>query len=314
MNRKLLHTINRALEKVKTDRLTEVTTEIMQARLAEELDWFDADPGRLSCVQMLHDLATKIHSAGIVLSPGCSFLTDSFILYLAGIHSVNPVEWKLPFSRFTKSLHNGNTIPLEAGTGVLEVARKVLSGRDEVIIEKEPGVFDVTFLDGNGFDNAVIKIVEYATLDRFQRTLKNGWRPLDSATLRLFRRSSTDDSIWFETDKMREWLFEFAPETMVDLCLLNAIYYPGRMQYYEIILQRKQNPNIIPNTGDPKADKILDSTYGVLVYQEQALMLQEAGVPVGEELKDLALQGHTIARTMMSVEAVAEQKKRTSLK
>lgn len=313
MNRKLLQTINRALEKVNTDRLSEVTIESMQARLTEELDWFDIDQGRLSCIQLLHDLAVKIHSAGIVLSPGYSFLTDSFILYLAGVHSVNPVEWKLPFSRFVKSFYSGNTIPIEAGTGAIDVARKVLSGRDEFIIEKEPGVFEVTFLDGNGFDNVTITIVEYAALDRFQRTLKNGWRPLDSATLRLFSRSATDDSIWFETDKMREWLFEFDPESMADLCLLNAIYYPGRTQLFDTILQRKMNPDSTPDTGNQKANQILNSTYGVLVYQEQALLLQEAGVAVKEELKDLALQGHIIARTMMSVEVVAGQKKRGSL-
>lgn len=309
MDRKLIQTINRSLGKVKTVKLSKVTIDSMQARLTEELDWFDADPGRVSCLRLLYDLASKAHSEGVVMSPGYSFLTDSFVLYLAGIHSVNPVEWDLPFSRFIKGFHDGNTIPVEGGTGIIEVAQKVFSGRDEIIVETEPGVFDVTFLDGDGFDHVIVKVIHYATLDRFQRTLKNGWRPLDEATLRLFSFAPTDDTLWFESDKMREWLFEFEPETMSDLCLLNAIYYPGRIELYDTILQHKQNPDSIVTTGNPKADQILKYSYGVLVYQEQALHLKEAGFSVKEELKNLALQGHTIARTMLSVEIMADKKK-----
>ena len=284
MNKKLLYTLNRSLERTKTTHYAPVTIDALQARLTEELDWLDADHGRECLIILLQELASKMRSARIVVNPGYSFLPDSYLLFLTGVTKVNPVEWDLPFSRFTQSVHDGAEIPFEAGTGCLEVARKVLSGRDsELVIETEPGLFEITFLDGVELMNVKLRITTYAELDCFTRTIKEGWHPLDEATLGLFSRGATDETIFFESDKMREWLFDFDPESMSDLALLNAIYWPGRTQLFEELLRRKQ-------TGD--YDKHFKDTYGIPVYQEQT------GDP------NLALKGHFIGRTMMAVEAL----------
>lgn len=284
MNKKLLQTLNSALERTKITHYAPITIDALQARLSEELDWLDACPGRECLIILLQELAAKMRSARIVVSPGYSFLPDSYLLFLTGVTKVNPVEWDLPFSRFTKSVHNSAEIPFEAGTGCLEVARGVLSGRDsELVIETEPGLFEITFLDGTELQNVKLRITTYAALDQFSRTIKEGWHPLDEATLRLFSRGATDGAIFFESDKMREWLFDFGPESMSDLVLLNAIYWPGRIQLFPELLRRKQ-------AGD--FDKQFKDTYGIPVYQEQT------GEP------NLAPKGHFIGRTMMAVEAL----------
>lgn len=294
MNKKLLQTLNRSLESVKTTHYALVTIEALQARLTEELDWMDADPGRECLIILLHELTAKMRSASIVVSPGYSFLPDSYLLFLTGVTRVNPVEWDLPFSHFTKSVHDGAEIPFEAGTGCLEVARKVLSGREnEMIIETEPGLFEITFLDGIELRNVKLRIITSAELDRFSLTIKEGWHPLDEATLRLFSRGATDGTIFFESDKMREWLFDFDPESMSDLVLLNAIYWPGRIQLFEELLRRKQ-------TGD--FEKQFKDTYGIPVYQEQTGELT------------LAPKGHFIGSTMMAVEALWPYKNKTKLR
>lgn len=294
MNKKLLQTLNRSLESVKTTHYALVTIEALQARLTEELDWMDADPGRECLIILLHELTAKMRSASIVVSPGYSFLPDSYLLFLTGVTRVNPVEWDLPFSHFTKSVHDGAEIPFEAGTGCLEVARKVLSGREnEMIIETELGLFEITFLDGIELTNVKLRIITSAELDRFSLTIKEGWHPLDEATLRLFSRGATDGTIFFESDKMREWLFDFDPESMSDLVLLNAIYWPGRIQLFEELLRRKQ-------TGD--SEKQFKDTYGIPVYQEQT------GEPT------LAPKGHFIGSTMMAVEALWPYKNKTKLR
>ena len=294
MNKKLLQTLNRSLESVKTTHYALVTIEALQARLTEELDWMDADPGRECLIILLHELTAKMRSASIVVSPGYSFLPDSYLLFLTGVTRVNPVEWDLPFSHFTKSVHDGAEIPFEAGTGCLEVARKVLSGREnEMIIETELGLFEITFLDGIELTNVKLRIITSAELDRFSLTIKEGWHPLDEATLRLFSRGATDGTIFFEPDKMREWLFDFDPESMSDLVLLNAIYWPGRIQLFEELLRRKQ-------TGD--FEKQFKDTYGIPVYQEQT------GEPT------LAPKGHFIGSTMMAVEALWPYKNKTKLR
>ena len=294
MNKKLLQTLNRSLESVKTTHYALVTIEALQARLTEELDWMDADPGRECLIILLHELTAKMRSASIVVSPGYSFLPDSYLLFLTGVTRVNPMEWDLPFSRFTKSVHDGAEIPFEAGTGCLEVARKVLSGREnEMIIETELGLFEITFLDGIELTNVKLRIITSAELDRFSLTIKEGWHPLDEATLRLFSRGATDGTIFFESDKMREWLFDFDPESMSDLVLLNAIYWPGRIHLFEELLRRKQ-------TGD--FEKQFKDTYGIPVYQEQT----------GEPKH--APKGHFIGRTMMAVEALWPYKNKTKLR
>lgn len=294
MNKKLLQTLNRSLESVKTTHYALVTIEALQARLTEELDWMDADPGRECLIILLHELTAKMRSASIVVSPGYSFLPDSYLLFMTGVTRVNPVEWDLPFSHFTKSVHDGAEIPFEAGTGCLEVARKVLSGREnEMIIETELGLFEITFLDGIELTNVKLRIITSAELDRFSLTIKEGWHPLDEATLRLFSRGATDGTIFFESDKMREWLFDFDPESMSDLVLLNAIYWPGRIQLFEELLRRKQ-------TGD--FEKQFKDTYGIPVYQEQT------GEPT------LAPKGHFIGSTMMAVEALWPYKNKTKLR
>lgn len=294
MNKKLLQTLNRSLESVKTTHYVLVTIEALQTRLSEELDWMDADPGRECLIILLHELTAKMRSASIVVSPGYSFLPDSHLLFLTGVTRVNPVEWDLPFSHFTKSVHDGAEIPFEAGTGCLEVARKVLSGREnEMIIETELGLFEITFLDGIELTSVKLRIITSAELDRFSLTIKEGWHPLDEATLRLFSRGATDGTIFFESDKMREWLFDFDPESMSDLVLLNAIYWPGRIQLFEELLRRKQ-------TGD--FEKQFKDTYGIPVYQEQT------GEPT------LAPKGHFIGSTMMAVEALWPYKNKTKLR
>lgn len=294
MNKKLLQTLNSALERTKTTHYAPVTIDALQTRLSEELDWLDACPGRECLILLLQELAAKMRSARIVLSPGYSFLPDSYLLFLTGVSKINPVKWDLPFDCFTKSVHNGAEIPFEAGTNCLEVARKVLSGRDsELVIETEPGLFEITFLDGTELKNIKLCITTNAALDQFYRTLKDGWHQLDEATLRLFSRGATDGTIFFESDKMREWLFDFDPESMSDLVLLNAIYWPGRIQLFPEILRRKQS-------GD--YGKEYRDTYGIPLYQEQT------------SDTSLAMKGHFIGRTMMAVEALWPYRNKTKLK
>ena len=295
MNNKLLQKINSAIERTKTTHYAPVTIDALQARLSEELDWLDTEPGRECLILLLMELAVKMRSARIVVSPGYSFLPDSYLLFLTGVTKINPVEWDLPFGSFTKFVYNGAEIPFEAGTGCLEVARKILSDREnEMVSESEPGLFEITFLDGKELQHVKLRIITYSALDQFRRTLKDGWHPLDEATLRIFRQGATDESLFFESDKMREWLVDFAPESMSDLVLLNAIYWPGRIEFFPEILRRKQ-------CGDYGTEYRF--TYGVPVYQEQT-----------EEDSTLALEGHFIGRTMLAVEALWPSRNKSKLK
>jgi len=316
MNKKLLQTLNTALGRTKTTGIAPITIGALQKRLSQELDWLDACPGRVCLVVLLQELAAAMRHARIVVNPGYSYLPDSFLLYLTHVTCINPVEWDLPFSRFAKSVHDGAEIPFEAGSGCLEVARKLLSNREnEFIIETEPSLFEITFLDGELLKNVKLRITTYGVLDQFKQTIKDGWHPLDEATLRLFGRADTDGSIWFENDVMREWLFDFGPESMSDLVLLNAIYYPGRVPLFKDVLANKQKADQGIDYSDAELCRILRESYGVPVYQEQSILM--VGLHDGKEIPfkhDLALKGHFIGRTMLSVETLWHRRHKTSLR
>ncbi len=306
MNKKLQQTLDSALERTRTTRYAPVTIDALRTRLTEELGWLDADPGRECMIILLQELAAKMRSARIVVSPGYNFLPDSYLLFLTGVTRVNPVEWDLPFSCFTKSVGNKPTIPFEVGSGGLEVAREVLSGRkNEMVTETEPGIFEISFLDGVELMGATLRIITYPELDRFKCTIREGWRPLDEATLRLFVRGATDGSIFFESDKMREWLFDFDPESMSDLVLLNALYHPDRIHMFETVLERKKEPTAIKVYEKPLINRVLRESYSLPVYQEQALLLEDVpNANIMGQFNRLAPKGHYIGRTMMAVEAL----------
>ena len=314
MNKKLFAKINRALEATKANHMAPVTKEALQKRLTEELDWADADPDHWAYIQLLNDVMEKVRSAGIVTSPGYSSLTNAFLLYLTGVTRVNPVEWDLPFSRFLATYGPDHDLILETGTGGISVAEKVLQNRDELIIESAPGIFQITFMEGNLNGTFKLRIIEYAELDRFQSTIKDGWARLDEATLRHFGRGTTDGAISFRPEKIREWLTNFGPESMSDLVLLRALYFPGRLSLFPEILRRKLNSGEIPSAGNAAADRILRDSYGVLVYQSQAKLLEQLGLPVPEHSYPLALKGHEVARTMLAVQAIWPRRFKTSLR
>jgi hypothetical protein len=303
MDKQLLQKINRAIEH-KIDGFDQLTVKDLMARIKEELDWMDADPVRLACTRLLSDVAAKVRTAGIVTSPGFGYFNSSLLLYLTGVTRVNPVLWDLPFSFFTEYFGPNNDLVLETGTGGVAVAEKVLKDRDEIIAEIEPGTYQITFTEAIPEITFQLHVIENQDLDNFKRTLKGEWRPLTGKVLSKFNLAMTDGTIWFETKKLLGWLSEFEPESMSDLCLLRALNSPRRSYLYKEILRRRQNPGSIPSTGDSRADRILQETYGILVYREQAHLLQKMGATVPEHDYILALKGEEIARTMQAVEAL----------
>lgn len=317
--------IDCALESIITTCGASHTKEMLRERYEIEAEWVDAEYGLWSCIMLLSDVIEKMKSSGVVISPGYGHLTCFFLLHLAGVTNVNPVEWDLPFWRFLNAFMLGNELKLETGTGGIAVVEKLLLCSRN-IISFEQGTFQFIYREGNVEKTFLLNIIEYPELDRFKSTLQDGWHQLDEATLCQFRSGLTNESIWFESDKMREWLIDFCPESMSDLVLLRTLYYPRRIDLFSEILRRKKNPKEIPSTGDEDADNILRETYGVLVYQEQAKLLSNIGFlhpstisritrwneeicqkklsPVVLPYNQLAVKGHEIARTMLSVEAL----------
>ena len=71
---------------------------------------------------------------------------------------------------------------------------------------------------------------------------------------------------------MQKYLRELQPSTFEDLIAMNALYRPGPMDYIPDFIARKHGRS--PIVYDiPVMEKYLKDTYGVTVYQEQAMLL-----------------------------------------
>ena len=94
----------------------------------------------------------------------------------------------------------------------------------------------------------------------------------DQKTLELFQRGDTEDIFQYETHGMQKCLRELHPTTFEDLVLLNVMYGPGIMENIPLLIKRKKDVSkiryVIPNM-----EKYLHDTYGILVYQEQLMLL-----------------------------------------
>ena len=282
---------------------------IMEPRISLELNWMTSHIEIGVCWILLNKLKKAFKEKGIAMSPGHGHLTDSLLMYGNSITRVHPYEWNLPLECFTDYYETENDIVLETGSGGIAEAEKVLLSlkATNIKIEKiEKGSFRLEFLKGNNNNSRIIiiHILEYPELDKFQHTIVRGWRDLDDEILRKFKKGETENTLWFETDLMREWLVEFAPESMSDLVLLRALLHPDGMKLFPSILHRRQNPDCFPSSNRVD-DMILKESYGFLVYEEQAVLLKQTGFSAESPLKRLAHKGHNIARTMFAVEAVA---------
>ena len=281
----------------------------MEPRISLELNWMTSHIEIGVCWIILNELKKAFREKGIAMSPGHGHLTDSLLMYGNSITRVYPYEWSLPLECFTDDYETENDIVLETGSGGIAEAEKVLlslKATNIKIEEIEKGSFRLEFLKGNSNISRIIiiHILEYPELDKFQHTIVSGWRNLDDEILRKFKKGETENTLWFETDLMREWLVEFAPESMSDLVLLRALLHPDGMKLFSSILHRRQNPDCFPSSNRVD-DMILKESYGFLVYEEQAVLLKQTGFSAESPLKRLAHKGHNIARTMFAVEAVA---------
>ncbi|MRG89505.1 DNA polymerase III subunit alpha [Limosilactobacillus reuteri] len=105
----------------------------------------------------------------------------------------------------------------------------------------------------------------------------------DPLTLQLFQRGKTEGIFQFESSGIRNVLVNLHPTNFEDIVAVNALYRPGPMENIPHFTARKAGKEKITYPA-PSLEKILGSTYGILVYQEQVMQLASvmAGFTLGE--------------------------------
>jgi DNA polymerase III subunit alpha len=99
--------------------------------------------------------------------------------------------------------------------------------------------------------------------------------PLDDAkTYEMLARGDSTGVFQFESEGMREALKKVRPDEFNDLVALNALYRPGAMDQIPVYAKGKHNPQAI-SYPDERLRPILQSSNGVILYQEQAMQISK---------------------------------------
>ena len=108
--------------------------------------------------------------------------------------------------------------------------------------------------------------------------------PLDDAnTFELLSSGNTTDLFQLESPGMRRYIKELQPSNLSDIAAMIALYRPGPMENIDAFIDSKfgRTPISYPH---PSFKEFLDETYGIIVYQDQVLLIlqQFAGYSLGE--------------------------------
>ena len=94
----------------------------------------------------------------------------------------------------------------------------------------------------------------------------------DQKTYRLLANGYTLGVFQLESDGMVALLKQMMPYEFKDIVDAIALYRPGPMQNRQTYIRNRVQPNLIEKIH-PLVDPILESTYGILIYQEQVLQI-----------------------------------------
>ena len=127
----------------------------------------------------------------------------------------------------------------------------------------------------------------------------------DKKTLELFQQGNTGAVFQFESDGMREQLRQAKPDCLEDLVALNALYRPGPMDQIPHFIDRKFGREKVEYL-DPRMEPILRETYGIMVYQEQVMLVARA-------IGGYSLGGADLLRRAMGKKNVEEMKRQRAV-
>jgi len=117
----------------------------------------------------------------------------------------------------------------------------------------------------------------------------------EAGVYQMISEGDTDGVFQLESAGMRQFLKELKPDNFEDIIAGISLYRPGPMDQIPRYIANKKNPESIKYT-DPSLEKVLQVTYGCMVYQEQVMQI----------VRDLA--GYSLGRSDLVRRAMAKKK------
>ncbi|MDQ3075980.1 MAG: DNA polymerase III subunit alpha [bacterium] len=121
----------------------------------------------------------------------------------------------------------------------------------------------------------------------------------DKKTFELLASGQTEGLFQLNGSGMTAYLKQLKPTSIHDINAMVALYRPGPMQFIPMYIERKHNNKLVKYL-DPALEPILKQTYGVLVYQDDLLLIaiHIAGYSWGEADKFRKAVGKKIPEEM----------------
>ncbi|MEN9921236.1 MAG: hypothetical protein RLZZ517_214 [Candidatus Parcubacteria bacterium] len=121
----------------------------------------------------------------------------------------------------------------------------------------------------------------------------------DKATYDMLARGETEATFQLNGDGMTRFLKELKPSNIHDINAMVALYRPGPLAFIPDYIERKHNPEKV-SYFDPKLKTYLEQTYGILIYQDDILLIAVnlAGYSWGEADKFRKAVGKKIPEEM----------------
>lgn len=176
---------------------------------------------------------------------------------------------------------------------------KYISGYEDDYLE-DLGLLKMDFLGNSNLsmiDNILKLIKEYKDID-----IKFSEIPLnDKKTFEIFQNGDTSGIFQFDGNGMKEFLVKLHPTTFEDVYNANAFFRPGPASSIDSYIKRREGKEKITYYDDSLKD-ILESTKGIIVYQEQIML-------IASKMANFSLGEADILRRAMSKKKIGELEK-----
>ncbi|HEV7494929.1 DNA polymerase III subunit alpha [Baekduia sp.] len=96
----------------------------------------------------------------------------------------------------------------------------------------------------------------------------------DEKTYEMLAAGDSVGVFQFESEGMQEALRKVKPTEFDDLVALVSLYRPGAMEQIPTYARGKRNPDLV-SIADERLEPIIGPTYGVILYQEQSMLISK---------------------------------------
>ncbi|SET44786.1 DNA polymerase-3 subunit alpha [Oceanobacillus limi] len=167
-------------------------------------------------------------------------------------------------------------VPLTVGTNETSLTQFTMTDLESI------GLLKIDFL---GLRNLTLleRILQSISYTEKETISLEEFPENDGETFRLLQAGLTNGIFQLESEGMKQVLTRLKPTSFDDIVAVNALYRPGPMEFISVYIDRKhqRKATTFPH---PDLKSILESTFGVLIYQEQIMQIANriAGYSYGE--------------------------------